>query len=125
MATEAYAGPLKDVDKQIGMMCHMSGMIGLIAGGLATPLGPFLIWQQKRTQSPFIDYHGKEALNFQLNILVVMVILILLALLSATDILFLLPLAGGLYCVVNSVIAGMRANEGIMYRYPVTIRLIK
>ena len=56
-------------DKQWGMFAHLSAIAGLMVGGL-TFAGPLIIWLIKKDQSKFVDYHGKEALNFQLNVLI-------------------------------------------------------
>jgi uncharacterized protein len=37
----------------------------------------------------------------------------------------LLPIVTWLVIVIFSVIAGMKANEGVLYKYPVSIELIK
>ena len=75
----------------------------------------------KRGDSPEIDAHGKEALNFQLSMLiynivagVLCLVLIGFALLAVLHILN----------VVFVILAALKASEGQMYRYPLTLRLI-
>src|SRR5438128_1055915 len=50
-------------DKQMGMLCHL---LGIVAGFI----GPLIIWLMKKDQSRFVDSQGKEALNFHLTLLI-------------------------------------------------------
>lgn len=122
-AAEKPAGGLKAEEKQLAMMCHMAALPGMLLCGL-TPVGPAVAWQMKRQVSPFVDEAGKEALNFQLNIFVLLVATAFIATIT-TGVLLVLPVAVAIYGGVMAVIAGMRANEGKQYRYPGTVRVIK
>jgi uncharacterized Tic20 family protein len=101
-------------DKTMGLLCHLLGPFTHF-------LGPLVIWLIKKDQSKFVDDQGKEALNFQ--------ILILLLHLAAGVTCLLIPgaLNGivGILSLVFSIIAAMEANKGVAYRYPFNIRLIK
>ncbi|MHC4293724.1 MAG: DUF4870 domain-containing protein [Planctomycetota bacterium] len=102
------------------MFCHFGGLAGLLplmplVGCLIVPL---IIWQVKKDDHSFIDENGKEALNFQLTILLIGVLL------GITCVgLFLLPFVV-IYDVVFALIAGLRANDGKSYKYPIIIRFI-
>ena len=94
--------------------CHLSGIVFGF-------LGPLVLWLIKKEEYPLVNDQGKEALNFQVNVLVYLVI-------SVVSIPFcvgfvLLP-AVVIYAVVMAILATMKANQGICYRYPLTIRLI-
>ena len=103
--------PSKD-DRTMAMLCHL---LGIVLGFI----GPLIIWLIKKDESPFIDDQGKEALNFQLALLIVSLGL------SVTCIgLVLLPVVL-VYAIIYCVIGGMAANGGETFRYPLTIRLIK
>ncbi len=113
--------------RQWAMFCHLSALLGLLAGGL-TFLGPLICWLVKKDSSPFVDYHGKEALNFHLNILVYSIVLVGITAASCGFAgLVTLPLLGALaiYAIVMPIIAGLKANEGAYYEYPLTFRMIK
>ena len=112
-----------DVQKQMAQMCHMSALIGVVAVGLAMPLGPLLVWMAKRDMGPFVDAHGKEALNFQLTYWVPTGLLALLGFVNAWFLM--LPLVIVMYAGVMAILAGMKAVEGQMYQYPGTVRLIR
>jgi uncharacterized protein len=109
------------------MWCHMSALAGLIVpfGNL---IGPLIIWQMKRSEFPSVEEHGKESLNFQLSILIYLLGGGIAAfVLSFFCIGFLLlPILGVVWLgsIVLAIIGGIKANDGILYRYPLTLRLI-
>ena len=101
--------------------CHLSALAGFVIPGFGHILGPLIVWLIKRGDAFEIEAHGKEALNFQISMLiynlvagVLCLVLIGFALLAVLHILN----------VVFVIIAGLRASEGQMYRYPLTIRLL-
>jgi uncharacterized protein len=120
-ATAGHAS-VKPDDKQWAMYTHMSALLGVPLAGF-TFIGPILCWLYKRETSPFVDAHGKEAVNFQLNMFVPFVVTLILAA-SFAGVLFLLTLGVLIYGGVMAIMAGMKAGEGKMYRYPATIRVI-
>ncbi|WP_411832572.1 DUF4870 domain-containing protein [Pseudoxanthomonas mexicana] len=115
-------------ERQWAMFAHLSALVGLIIpfGNL---LGPLVVWLVKRDTMPFVADQGKEALNFQITVTVVCVVLGIAAfILSFVLIGFLLfPVIAlvGLAALVLAIIAGIKANEGTAYRYPFSVRLIK
>ena len=110
------------------MWCHMSALAGLVVP-FGNVIGPLIVWQMKRNEVPAIEEHGKEALNFQLSVLIYLlgggVAAFLLSWLCIGFLLF--PLLGVVWIggIVFAVIAGIKANDGVLYRYPLTLRLIK
>ena len=107
--------------RQWAMFCHFAAFLGLIFpfGNL---LGPLIIWQLKKETDPFIDAQGKEALNFQITVALAMVACFFLMLLIIG---FALIGLVGIGALVLTIIAGIKANDGVAYRYPFTWRLIK
>jgi uncharacterized Tic20 family protein len=118
---------LTQEDRQWAMFAHLSALAGLLVGGL-TFIVPLVIWLMKKDESKFVDEHGKESLNFQLNILIYSLILVAISVatcgvgLVATG-----PLLAALmvYAIIMPIIAGLKANEGKPYEYPLTFRMIK
>ena len=103
------------------MLCHASALLGLFLHFLGHLLGPLIVWLVKRGDSPEIDAHGKESLNFQLSMLIYDAIAAILCL-----VLIGIPILIALW-VMNTVcviIASIRASEGKFYRYPFTIRFL-
>jgi uncharacterized Tic20 family protein len=106
------------------MWCHLSGLAGLlpIVPGIGCVIAPLIVWQMKKEESPFVDENGKEALNFQISMLIYGIVAGLLILACVGMVL--LP-AVVIVDVVFLIIAALKANKGEHYRYPLTIRLVK
>src|ERR1700716_1714121 len=88
------------------VLCHATALAGFFVPWAGHILGPLIVWLAKRNDSPEIDQHGKESLNFQISMLIYNVI-------------------AGVLCLVLVIISSIQASEGKFYRYPITIRLIK
>ena len=104
------------------VLCHASALLGLFFHFLGHIFGPLLVWLIKRGDSPEIDAHGKESLNFQISMLIYDVIAFILFIFFIG-----IPILIALW-ILNTVlviIASIRASEGKFFRYPITIRLIK
>ena len=103
------------------VLCHASALLGLFFHFLGHLLGPLIVWLVKRTDSPEIDAHGKESLNFQLSMLIYdAVAFILCFVLIGIPILVVLWILN----TVLVIVASIRASEGKLYHYPFTLRLI-
>ena len=104
------------------VLCHASALLGLFFHFLGHLLGPLIVWLVKRGDSPEIDEHGKESLNFQLSMLIYDAIAVILCfVLIGIPILILLWVLNTIFVIVASI----QASDGKLYRYPLTIRLIK
>ncbi len=108
--------------KTFGMLCHLLGLAGLTGIPFSNVLGPFVMWQLKKNDYAFVDDQGKEAMNFQITVLIG--VLICFPLMFIIIGALLLP-ALIVFDVVMVIIASMKANEGEKFRYPVCIRFIK
>jgi len=102
-------------------MCHLSALAGFVIPGAGHILGPLIVWLVKRGESAEIDAHGKEALNFQISMLIYNVVAGILCLIVIG---FVLLAVLHVLNVVFVIIASLRASEGQIYRYPLTLRLI-
>src|SRR6202040_1831630 len=103
-------------------LCHASALLGVFLHFPGHLLPPLIVWLWKRDESPEIDAHGKEAVNFQISMLIYNVIAAM----------FCLVLIGFFFLavlwVLNAVfviIAAIQASDGKFYRYPITIRFIQ
>ncbi len=103
------------------MLCHLSGLAWLIIPFLGGIIAPLIIWQIKKDIDPFVDRNGKEALNFQISILIYAVIAGFLIMICVGK--FLLPLVV-IADIVFVIIASVKAANGDTYRYPLTIRFV-
>jgi uncharacterized Tic20 family protein len=113
---------LSSDEKMWAMFCHLSALIGIFVGGMNF-LGPLICWLVKKDSSRFVNAHGKEALNFQLNMLIYFLVSIAIAIVTC-GVGIVLPIALGIYSLIMPIIAGVKANGGEMYRYPLTFRMI-
>lgn len=119
---------LTQEQKTWGMIAHLSALIGFVIP-FGNILGPLVVWLVKKDTMPFVDDQGKEALNFNITIAIVILALMIVGtvlLVILVGFLFYM-VAGllGLAALVFMVIAGIKANEGVAYRYPYIFRLIK
>ena len=94
--------------------------------GIGYLLGPLVVWLLKREGHPFLDDQGKEALNFQITITIIAAVAVLLCFTIIGMVIGIPVLCGlHLYQVICMIIAAVKANEGIAFRYPFTLRFVK
>lgn len=112
--------PSKD-ERLWAMLCHLLAFAGYTIpfGHL---VGPLTIWLIKKNEMPFVDDQGKEALNFQITMTLAALVA---ALLTVVLIGFFLLIAIAVIDVIFIIVAAVKANDGVAYRYPLTIRFIK
>lgn len=103
------------------MICHLAGFAFLLPaapliGGL---IGPLVVWLIKKDQYPFVDEQGKEAVNFQITMLIYAAVAgALVALVVTACVGIPLLFAVGISDVVLIIVAAIKANDGCHYRYP-------
>jgi uncharacterized Tic20 family protein len=119
--TPAATGIPTQDERTWGMLAHLTAFAGFIVP-LGSVIGPLIVWLVKRDQSAFVADQGKEALNF--NISVVGAALIC-ALLVFVFIGILLGVALFIFWLTMTIVAGIKASEGVRYRYPFAVRLVK
>lgn len=107
-------------ERQWGMIAHLSALVGFVIP-FGTVIGPLIVWQIKKADMPFVDDQGKEALNFQITVAIAALVCLMLGFILIGFLL--LPIVG-IGAIVLTVIAGIKANEGEAYRYPVSWRII-
>lgn len=84
-------------------------------------VGPLVMWLIRRERSAFVNDHGKEALNFNISVLLYMIIA---GALFACGIGVVLMPVVWVFGLVFSVVAAVAANKGEYYRYPACLRLV-
>ncbi|MDV7211709.1 DUF4870 domain-containing protein [Azotobacter beijerinckii] len=115
--------PLPDPQaRRWAMLCHYAAFFWFMAPLIGNVLGPLIVWQLQKDRDPFVDRHGKEALNFQITYSLLMMVCGALAWIFIG---FPLMALVSLIALVLVVIAGIRANAGELWRYPFCIRLVK
>lgn len=104
------------------MIAHLAGFLGYFLPVIGSLIGPLIIWQLKKDLHPYVDEQGKEALNFQITVLIAALVCVLLMLIAVGFLLIWVVVVGA---IVLMIIAAIKANEGAPYRYPFCLRLIK
>ncbi|MBT8331385.1 MAG: DUF4870 domain-containing protein [Deltaproteobacteria bacterium] len=110
----------EDQENNWGMWAHISTFSSMIVP-LGNFIGPFVVWQLKKNESEFVADQAKEALNFQISLFIYMMIsAILILIVIGIFLIFGLMLFG----LIMVIVAGVKANQGEFYRYPMCLRLI-
>lgn len=85
-------------------------------------VGPLIIWLIKKDDSPFVDRHGKSALNFQFTLLIAFVVSFILIFVLIG---ILTTLALMIVALVFPIMGAIAANKGQEYTYPMAIKFFK
>jgi hypothetical protein len=125
-STERGASPPPETPSKDARMWAMFCHLGFIPVPCLPFLVPLILWLVKREDSPFIAESGKEAVNFQITVTIALVcagILNFIPVVGCAAV-FLAP-AILVADIVLAVMASLKVNEGVAYRYPVCLRPIK
>jgi uncharacterized protein len=119
------------------VMCHLSSVIGLFGYLGMIPFGnivaPLIVWLLKRNDSLGVDAHGKESLNFHISwtlywligLAVVGALCFVLIGFLLIPVLIIGGTIGWFTMLILTIIASVKASNGELYRYPLTIRFLK
>lgn len=119
MSDSTSAALPMDQQKQFSLLTHLSALIFPLLGALVA----YLIWKDK---GDFIAANTKSALNFSISAAIYGVIASVIATIGFFLIIpLVLPWAVWLFYVIMSVIAGIKANNGEDYKYPLSFTFIK
>jgi len=102
------------------MFTHLSTFAGHFVP-FANIAAPLIFWCLKKDEMPFVNDQGKEALNFQITMTLALIVAAISILILVGIVL--LP-AVWLFDVIVTIIAAVKANEGVAYRYPCCIRFV-
>jgi len=97
------------------MLCHLLGLF-------TSFVGPLIIWLIKKDTMSYVDYHGKEALNFQITVAIALVVAGISVFCMIGP--FLIPVIY-LLDLIFCIIASIAASKGEYYKYPLCLRLVK
>ena len=111
---EAIVSAPSQDDRNFSMLAHL---LGIFTGFL----GSLIIWLIKKDDSPYVAQEAKEALNFQITLLIgYLVSGVLVIILIGFLMLFALHIVN----IIFSIIAAVAASKGQPYRYPFALRLV-
>lgn len=130
---EPYQDPYAEPwERSYAMWIHLGSLIAFAAvvlpsagvGFFVPALVALVLWLIRRHDSPFIDDHGREALNFQISLLILFIPAIVVGvLLCGVGVLVTLP-GWAVLGIVGGAFAASAANRGRYYRYPMCVRLL-
>ncbi|MBX7055570.1 MAG: DUF4870 domain-containing protein [Pyrinomonadaceae bacterium] len=107
--------------RQMGMWLHLSQLANVIL----FPVGiivPIVLWQTQKDKIPGLDAHGKMVVNWMISSVIYAVVSVVLMFVLIG---FLTILAVGIMGIVFPIIGGMKANNGELWEYPLTIKFLK
>ena len=106
--------PTQD-EKNLALIMHVLSLVGF------SLIGPLIVWLVKKDESAFINAQGRELLNFQISFLIYAIVCIPLCF-----VLIGIPLliVVGLASFILTIIGLVKATEGKIYRFPVTIKML-
>ncbi len=118
--SEADTAISKD-ERNWALFAHIAAFGAFVVPVAGSIVGPLIIWTLKKDEMPFLDFHGRESLNFQISMMIYMVIsFILCIVLIGFFFLWLVPVIDFIFVVI----AAIKASDGQYYRYPFTIRFL-
>lgn len=111
-------------DKNLALLAHLLGCLGVFSWSMIGFVGPLVIWLTHKEKSPFVEEQSREALNFQITLLIA--IALCGAITFATcGLLFPIAFVPPLLQVIFGIIATFSVYNGKPYHYPFNLRLIK
>jgi uncharacterized Tic20 family protein len=121
ISTPATTGLPTQDERTWGMLAHLAAFAFFICP-FGNVVGPLVVWLVKRDQSAFVADQGKEALNFNISVLLAALVCGVLVLILVG---ILLGVALFIFWLAMTIVAAIKASEGARYRYPFTLRLVK
>ncbi len=108
-------------ERQMGLFLHLSGL----AFAFVFPLGivlPIILWQTQKEKMPVLDAHGKMVTNWMISATIYffasfILMFVLIGFLTVFVVLLL--------TIIFPIIGGVKANNGEMWNYPLTIKFLK
>jgi uncharacterized Tic20 family protein len=112
---------LSETERNWAMLCHLSAFAGFFFpfGGI---IGPLICWLSRKDESAWVNVNGRNSLNFQLSMLLYIVLAIPLCfIIIGIPIIMLL----GTLKVICLIVASVKAAKGGLFRYPLVIPFIQ
>ena len=113
----------EDEARTWSMACHLAGLGLFVLPPFTGVIATLIVWLFTKRRHPLIDANGKEALNFQISVLIYLTVALLM--LFAICISIPLLITVGIFDLVFTVIAIVKSNQGQAYRYPLCMRFVK
>lgn len=103
------------------MFIHFSIFAGFVIpfAGLVLPI---VLWQLKKDEFPSVDAHGKVVVNWLISAIIYMLVCLVLVLIIIG---WFGLVAISVATLVFAIVGGIKANEGVVWEYPLSIRFLK
>ncbi|MCB1626024.1 MAG: DUF4870 domain-containing protein [Pseudomonadales bacterium] len=113
-------------DRNMGLFAHLAALAGFVIPMAGNIIGPLVIWLTQKDKSAFVADQGAEAINFNITVSIVAVVLWAISM-TIIGLIVTIPAFAvlGIAWLVLTIIAGVKASNGERYRYPFTWRLVK
>jgi uncharacterized protein len=108
--------PMSDSDARLW------AMLGQLSGILLSFIGPLIVMLVFGPRNAFVKKESTEALNFQITVIIGYIIGFVLTLIVIGAFVI---LAIAIASLIFMIIAAVKNNQGIEYRYPICIRFVK
>jgi uncharacterized protein len=112
---------LSETERNWAMFCHLSALAGFFFpfGGI---IGPLICWLSRKDESTWVNENGKASMNFQLSMLLYLVLAIpLIFIIIGIPIIMII----GTLKIVCIIIASVKASKGEEFKYPLAIPFIQ
>jgi uncharacterized Tic20 family protein len=122
MSDVSNAPQVSKDEQNWAMGCHLAALAGFVIP-FGNIVGPLVVWLIKRGEMPMVDQQGKESLNFQITVMIgVLICIPLMFVLIGIPLMF----AIGIGALILTIMAAVKVSNGNFdYKYPLTIRLLK
>ena len=114
--------PTKTDENLWPILCHLSGLLLYVGIPFANIIGPLVIWLIKKDEIPQLNAHGKAAINFQISLVIYFIACIPLCIIVIG---FFGIIALGILNIIFIIIATIKAADGQVYDYPLSIKFLK
>lgn len=111
--------------RNLGALAHLSGFVTF--AGVPGFIGPLIVWLLQRDHDEFVAEQAREALNFNLSLLLYVAAGVAISILTiGLGLVLVVPAAivGAVAWLALTVVAALRAADGRTYRYPLTLRFV-
>lgn len=116
--------PLKPWGMEVNTFCmvmHLSQLLSILIPFSGVVL-PIVMWATNKDQFPVVDQHGKVIFNWIISATIYFIVAMILAVIGVG---FLIALAVAVCSIVFAIIGGVKANEGVVWTYPISIKIFK
>ena len=107
-------------EKGFSSLLHISQLAGMLVP-LAGYAMPIIMWIVGRDQSEAVDRHGRNVINWMISFVIYFAIS---GILTVIGIGLIMMLALAIVNVIFIIKGTMKANDGVFWEYPMTIKIL-